>query len=274
MLTDSESALARAVLIHGPISRAALTRRLGLSPASLTRLAKPFLDQGIMIELDDVVDGLVGRPTRPLDIAPDSGRFVGIKMTGDRLYAVATDVRASVLSASERALPGTDPAVVADAIMETLDDLAEVDPAGLGISIGGSVRDGVVEQAAFLGWRDVDLRSELSRRLVMPVTIENDLGAKRRIATHAHHDMAPIRIEDLKVVMLDVRPGILAIDFKDLAFGTELDPPNRAGSSSDQHGEDALELRIFGQKGLGELAFVISGVAIDPGNVVLAAPSS
>ncbi len=177
MLTDSEAALARAVLIHGPISRSALTRELRLSPASLTRLAKPFIDQGIMIELDDVVDGLVGRPTRPLDIAPDSGRFVGIKLTGDRVYAVATDIRASVRSTSERALGGTDPVTVADAIVETVKGLGEVEPAGVGISIGGSVRDGVVEQAAFLGWRDIDLRSELARRLAMPVTIENDLVA-------------------------------------------------------------------------------------------------
>src|SRR6478609_6811579 len=108
MLTDSEAALARAVLIHGPISRSALTTRLGLSPASLTRLAKPFIDHGILIELDDVADGSVGRPTRPLDISPDAGHFVGIKLTGDRLYAVATDIRASVLAASESPLDDHD----------------------------------------------------------------------------------------------------------------------------------------------------------------------
>lgn len=177
MLTDSEAALARAVLIHGPISRSALTRRLGLSPASLTRLAKPFLDRGILIELDDVVDGSVGRPTRPLDVAPDSGRFIGVKLTGDRLYAVATDIRAAVESSSERSLRATDPASVADDIAEAVHDLGAADLAGVGISIGGSVRDGAVEQAAFLGWHDVDLSSELSRRLGVAVTIENDLVA-------------------------------------------------------------------------------------------------
>lgn len=177
MLTDSEAALARAVLIHGPISRSALTHRLGLSAASLTRLAKPFLDRGILIELDDVVDGSVGRPTRPLDVAPDSGHFVGIKLTGDRLYAVATDIRASVLSGSERELQTPDPLTVADAIVEAVQDLGVRELAGVGISIGGSVRDGVVEQASFLGWHDVDLGSEVSRRLRVAVTVENDLVA-------------------------------------------------------------------------------------------------
>ena len=61
-MSESEAALARAVLIHGPLSRSALTKRLSLSPASLTRLAKPLLDSGILIELSDTVDGTVGRP--------------------------------------------------------------------------------------------------------------------------------------------------------------------------------------------------------------------
>ena len=52
-----------------------------------------------------------------------------------------------------------------------------VELAGVGISIGGSVRDGVVEQASFLGWHDVDLGSEVSRRLGVAVTVENDLVA-------------------------------------------------------------------------------------------------
>ncbi len=69
MSTPSELALVRTVLIHGPLSRAELAVRLGLSPASLTRLAKPFLERGDFIELDDVIDG-VGRPSRPLDISP------------------------------------------------------------------------------------------------------------------------------------------------------------------------------------------------------------
>ena len=73
VLTESHEALAREVLIHGPIGRSALGRRLGLSPASLTRLAKPFLERGLFIELDEESTGAVGRPVRPLEVAPDLG---------------------------------------------------------------------------------------------------------------------------------------------------------------------------------------------------------
>ena len=99
MLTDSEKALARAVLIHGPISRSALTTRLGLSAASLTRLAKPFLDRGLLVELEDATDGSVGRGAST-GCGPGIGRFVGVKLTGESLHAVATDVRASLIADS------------------------------------------------------------------------------------------------------------------------------------------------------------------------------
>lgn len=175
-LTSSEAALATAVLIHGPISRTALTARLGLSPASLTRLAKPFLTRGIIVELDDTSTGSVGRPSRPLDISPGLGRFAGVKITGDRLYAVTTDVRASMLDSAERELSGRTPAQVADAIVKVL---AGMSPpfTGVGVCLGGSIRGGVVGHAPFLGWHDVAFAELLRSRLHVPVVLQNDVVA-------------------------------------------------------------------------------------------------
>ncbi|KAB1656285.1 ROK family transcriptional regulator [Pseudoclavibacter chungangensis] len=176
MLTPSENALAEAVLLHGPISRSALTSRLGLSAASLTRLAKPFLDTGLLVELDDVSDGSVGRPSRPLDISPDGGFFVGIKLTGHTLHAVMTDVRAGLVAASTRPLTGTDVSSVVSDIRAAVDDF-DGDIRGLGVSLGGSIEDGTVEFAPFLEWRDVPFATMLTEATGLPVTIENDLVA-------------------------------------------------------------------------------------------------
>lgn len=177
MASSGEIAVTRAVLIHGPLSRSALTTRLDLSPASLTRLAKPLIESGILVELGDVADGSVGRPSRPLDIAPDAGRFVGVKLTGDRLYAVATGIRAEPVSWAERPLTNRDPdAVIAD-IADAIAELAVDDLTGVGVSLGGFVRGGVVEHAPFLQWDDVDLASRLSARIGAPVTVENDVVA-------------------------------------------------------------------------------------------------
>ncbi len=181
MLTESEAAVARAVLTHGPLSRTALAARLHLSPPSLTRLTRPLVDSGILIELDEDVDGSVGRPSRPLDISPTAGTFVGVKLTGDHLYLVATDIRAEVRERSDRRLSGSTPeAVIAEISAEisaAIDALGLSDIRGLGVSLGGAVRDGVAVDAPFLGWRDVALADLLAARLGIPVTLENDVVA-------------------------------------------------------------------------------------------------
>jgi len=177
MLTDSERALARAVLIHGPISRSALTSRLGLSPASLTRLAKPFLDRGYLIELDDLADGSVGRPVRPLDVAPGLGPFAGVKLSGDAVEVVVTDVRAELLARSADALDTHEPAEVAARIADAIRALGADGLVGVGVSLGGAVDGGTVRYAPFLGWEGVDFAGLLERELGVPVALENDVVA-------------------------------------------------------------------------------------------------
>lgn len=177
MLTGSERALAREVLIHGPIARSALTTRLGLSPASLTRLAKPFLDRGLLVELDDSADGSVGRPVRPLDIAPGLGSFAGVKLTGDAIHAVITGPRADVLAQASRPLERREPGEVARQVAEVLADLSRDTLVGVGVALGGSVIEGTVEFAPFLGWEGVEFAPLLEREVGVPVSVENDLIA-------------------------------------------------------------------------------------------------
>ena len=109
MLTDSEAALAEAVLLHGPITRQSLSSRLGLSAGSLTRLTKPFLARGLLVELEEAPDGLVGRPVKPLDIGRGLPFYAGVQITGDMVHSVATDVRANSLDNYDVTLQGHSP---------------------------------------------------------------------------------------------------------------------------------------------------------------------
>ncbi len=181
MLTESHEALAREVLIHGPIGRSALGPRLGLSPASLTRLAKPLLERGLFVELDEESTGSVGRPVRPLDINPDLGDFIGMKITGDSVYAVLTDTRAVIVDERELPLLNTEPRAVIELLTDLIRDIAASAPAplaGVGVSLGGVVDDdGRVVRAPFLGWRNVDLAAPLAQACGVEVTVENDVVA-------------------------------------------------------------------------------------------------
>lgn len=178
MSTDTESALARTVLIHGPISRAALAVRMGMSPASLTRLTKPFLDRGVFVELDEVAEG-VGRPSRPLDVSDAMGPFLGVKLTGGEAYAVLTDVHARVLGEAVVPLPDHRPQSVVQAIVDVsalLADEAQA-PTGIGISLGGITDGDQVAWAPFLEWEGVPLGSLVAQAAGVPTRVANDLVA-------------------------------------------------------------------------------------------------
>ncbi|MBP2413370.1 putative NBD/HSP70 family sugar kinase [Arthrobacter stackebrandtii] len=181
VLTDSALELARKVLVRGPISRGELALEMKLSVASLTRLSKPLLDSGILVEGDLVADGTVGRPVRLLDVSSGSAHFLGVKVTGDSLQAVLTDLRATVLADASRPLADTSVDAVVEGIAGLAGELgagAGVELTGLGVSLGGQVRpDGVVHRAPFLAWSDVPLGALLADRLQLPVVVDNDVTA-------------------------------------------------------------------------------------------------
>ncbi|MCF4121351.1 ROK family protein [Antribacter sp. KLBMP9083] len=173
--------LARQVLVHGPISRADLGNRLDLSPASLTRLSRPFLDRGIFVEAPATAHG-AHRPAKPLDVHVDAARFIGVKITGDTAYGVITNLRATPLADASRALTSAafdDIVAVVASLADELDRATAGAPvAGLGVTIGGHVTDdGVVTRATFLGWHDVPLAAALEAATGLPTCAENDVTA-------------------------------------------------------------------------------------------------
>lgn len=173
-LTGTAHSVALEVLRHGPLARSELARRLGLSRGSLTRLARPLLDSGLLVE----AVGSTGAGTRPLDVVATSHHFVGVKLTADTAYAVATTMRAEVVASQTRPLPGTEPATVAATLRDLVDDLV-VDLPGVtavGVSLGGQVEDhDVVTSARYLGWEQVAFSTLLRERLRLPVVVDNDL---------------------------------------------------------------------------------------------------
>ncbi|MEU6841163.1 ROK family transcriptional regulator [Streptomyces sp. NPDC046716] len=178
-LTGSARDVALAVLLDGPLPRSELARRLRLSAGSLTRLTKPLLASGLLVETPVEHDEETGRPTRPLDVRPAAHHFLGVKLTADTAYGVVTSMRAEILAHGRRPLPDRDPEAVVAAVAE----LARTLGAGhggrwtaAGISLGGRVTDhSTVTDARYLGWRDVALGPACGAALDCPVVVDNDL---------------------------------------------------------------------------------------------------
>lgn len=173
-------AVALEVLIHGPLSRSDIARRLSLSPGSLTRLSTPLLEAGLLVEVGEQIDGKVGRPSQLVDVVPSSRRFIGMKLTSNTLHGVTSDLRANVLSTASMALPSRQPQAVAEAIAALTRQLAASAPAvtAIGIGIGGLLgENGLVRSAPFLDWAEVPLGVTVERLTGIPVIVANDLVA-------------------------------------------------------------------------------------------------
>ncbi|MET7478021.1 ROK family transcriptional regulator [Streptomyces sp. NPDC005648] len=182
-LSPGERSVAIEVLVHGPLSRTELARRLDLSAGSLTRLTKPLIESGLLIEVPEAgtpAEVRQGRPSQPLDVVAESRSFIGFKITEEMVYGVVTTLRSDIVARHDRPLTGRDPARVADLLAEMTDELARAHPrpAGIGIGVGGLVEEqAVVGESPFLEWRDVPLADLVEERTGLPVVVENDVAA-------------------------------------------------------------------------------------------------
>ncbi|MFD3840058.1 ROK family protein [Streptomyces sp. NPDC058642] len=183
-LSPGERSVAIEVLVNGPLSRTELARRLDLSAGSLTRLTKPLIESGLLIEVPEAgasAEVRTGRPSQPLDVVVESRSFIGFKITDDMVYGVVTTLRSDIVARHDRPLATHDPAEVADLLAEMTGELARAHGsrlAGVGIGVGGLVRRrAVVGESPFLHWRDVPLAELVEERTGLPVVLENDVAA-------------------------------------------------------------------------------------------------
>lgn len=176
-------ALFETVLTRGPLSRRDAARLTGLSAASVTKLVKPMINHGYLVE-NDREAGVPGRPQIPLQVDPARAYAVGIKLMSSEIVGVVADLHAEVQSSHRMKLKDATPSGVVNAVDEITRILLERSPVqrkrllGIGIGLSGHVDGvtGVVHQSVLPGWKDVPLRRMVTDRMNLPVVIENDVN--------------------------------------------------------------------------------------------------
>ncbi len=163
------------LLVHGARPRSELAARLHLSRPTLSRVAKALVAQGLLMEGATELRSATGRPSEMLHVRGASHRFLGVKLTADRLFAVVTDLTATVVDSAEQPLRSRDPDKVIAAITKVSARFGGL--TGLGVTLGGVVRAGRVAQAGFLDWTDVPLGPRLTEATGLPTAVDNDVQA-------------------------------------------------------------------------------------------------
>lgn len=182
-LSGLERSTLRELLIHGPKSRAEIARELGMSRASLTRVTRTLIEQGLVADGPLELRGATGRPSEVLRIRPEGRRFLGVKLTSDRLFAVVTDLAAQAQAAYDEPLVSQS---VEDAVAQIggvhrrlSAEHAGIEAVGIGLA-GDVVSKGgrqILLESPFLGWREVPLAELVGERVGLPATAENDTRA-------------------------------------------------------------------------------------------------
>ncbi|MFB7085052.1 ROK family protein [Streptomyces sp. NPDC056296] len=175
------------VSAEGPLSRAAVASRIGLTRAAVSTLVDELIRSGLLEELGPERPGRVGRPGSALAVSAHGPAGIGAEVGVDHLAVCAVDLRGRVRSRVVRY--GSNRGRSPEPVLEQLAGLvrqvvAEVEaeglwPAGLAVAVPGLVaRDArTVVRAPNLDWHDADLGALLPGELPLTVANEANFGA-------------------------------------------------------------------------------------------------
>lgn len=188
-LHDAQRSVLLEVLMHGSRSRADLTRRTGMSRASLSRLSRDLLELGFVAEGGSQARPGRGRPSETLRVRPGAAQFAGIKLTGDALYAAVIDLSTQVIDTIECPLPSREITDVVELAGDVIDGLKTKHEriSAVGVCLAGDVVGDEGHRriigSHFLGWENVPLADLVRDRTGLATEIGNDVQS----LTAAHH---------------------------------------------------------------------------------------
>ncbi|OCB08606.1 transcriptional repressor [Mycolicibacterium porcinum] len=165
----------------GPLARADLADRLGLSRPSITAIVSGLIDEGTLVELDSRVEGpgYRGRPRKLLGCNPEARRVLAIWIDERRARVIIADATGNISHEDETPTAGRTPASVIRSIIRIAEKMIE-DPAGgpvaaVGICLPGFINSatGFVVESKALGWSGVELGKPISRALGVQTAVQD-----------------------------------------------------------------------------------------------------
>jgi N-acetylglucosamine repressor len=183
MRAMNRSVVLNMIKTRGPISRAEVARRTGLSPATVSGMTAELMEGELIFE-KAAGDSRGGRRPILLALNPTAGYVVGLKLTERQVVGALTDLEAT--SIATHTIPLADPTLqtVLDVVVDVVSKLTNQEEVekdkllGVGIGLAGIVdqKRGILRHSPIFGWRDVPFADLLSEHLGVPVRIDNDVN--------------------------------------------------------------------------------------------------
>jgi len=169
---------------NGPMSRAAITAAVGLSPAAITFVTAELIEEGLLAE-GEAGPATGGRRPMPLHIVYEARLAIGFKVMADRVLGVLTDLATEVLAEIELPLPDHRPETVIETAATAAAQLMRSPRAdsrrliGIGVALPGLIdaETGLCRALHRFGWTDVPVAELLAAKVAAPVWVDNDVNA-------------------------------------------------------------------------------------------------
>lgn len=202
--------LALQTILHAqPTSRADIARETGLTRATVSALVADLIEQGLVEEAGVGVSA-GGKPPTLLRIAADARRIVAVDLSASPFRAAVLDLAGTMAQAFEADGDDLDAVI---RLVRTAVAAADAPVLAIGVGTPGVVDQGVVLEAANLGWRDVDLGRALSDATALPVHVANDAHVSAIDEFGRHPDLDSVVVVRLgdgigAGIVLDGRPHL------------------------------------------------------------------
>ncbi len=179
----NRSTVLNTIKTYGPIARAEVARRTGLSPATVTGITAELLEGNLILEKAPG-DSSGGRPPILMALNPRGGYVVGVKLMENQAVAALTDLNATVLVKETIEFTEDRLETVIDSLVALVNRLIRQGNVrkklllGVGVGLAGVVdsSQGILRQSPFFGWKNTPLRDLLQTRIRVPVYIDNDVN--------------------------------------------------------------------------------------------------
>jgi len=180
------AAIFRIIKKSGPLSRAAIVRKTGLSKSTVSMHVEKLLKMGLICEEDHDQHSNLGRKGLLLKFAADSGFIIGIDLGATSLYVALCNLDAEIIDfRQEEVLVSIGPEKVMERVVSLIDilmaehNLENSSILGIGMGVPGPVEFATgtpVSPPIMPGWHRYPIRSVLHGRYHCPVYIDNDVN--------------------------------------------------------------------------------------------------
>ena len=171
-----------AIRLHGPIERADIARRVGLTVQTVANIIRELEDLDLVTGSRAQPKGR-GSPATSLSINPAGGYTIGVHVAQFKLEAARVDLAGSISATVERNIDTAAPAGAFAAIGDMIAELSDAKDRrllGVGLAMPGPFdvdSMSFVGQTTLDGWRGFPIEQRLAEVAAAPAFIEADSAA-------------------------------------------------------------------------------------------------